>query len=107
MSIHQTKHESVLRVQGDLNFAVVQGLHLQLLKLFNDSRYICLDLSEVGSLDLAGLQLVYAALASATNMQVRFRIHAGAQGERLKRLSAFSGLPSLPLDALPPEAGSP
>jgi hypothetical protein len=78
---------------------MVRELYNQLLCLLNAYSKVHLEIVELGALDLAGIQLLHAAFASARRLGVEFTIHPGPARERLAKIQAFAGLPALPESA--------
>ena len=85
----------IARLRGDLSFGTARELHNQLLRLFNAYHHIKLEIVELGTLDLAGIQILYAAQASARQQGLDFVFEPGPARERITRLLDFAGLPSL------------
>ena len=83
------------QLNGDLNFNTARDLHSQLLRLFHTHHHIRIEIGTLGSLDLAGIQILYAAYASARTLGLKFQFDPGSARERIDRLLDFAGLPPL------------
>jgi anti-anti-sigma regulatory factor len=92
---------ATLRLDGELAFGSIRELRGRLLEALRGHSRVTLEIVRLEALDLAGLQLVYAAAKSAARTGVDFRFDPGLAAGRIDRLLAFAGLPPLPP---PPEA---
>lgn len=85
--------ESLLTIDGELSFGTTADVHRRLLSgLEAAEARLVVDLSQVTSFDLAGVQLLYAAHRSAAERGIALEIRYGANAERFAKLFRFAGL---------------
>jgi len=91
-----------LAIHDDLSFRTGAEIRQALLEAFDATKEnLRIDLSAVGTIDLAGVQLLYAARRTAESRGIALEIEYGKNAQRFEKLYSFAGLK--PLDA---EAGS-
>jgi anti-anti-sigma regulatory factor len=91
-----------LTIEGDLSFGTAADIRTALLEAFEEARdRLRIDVSDVETIDLAGVQLLYAARRTADARGIDLEVEYGKNAKRFEKLYGFAGLK--PLDA---EAGS-
>lgn len=83
----------LLAIDGELTFGTAPEQHARLLSALEAAAgTLTVDLSQVSSFDLAGVQLLYAAHRSAAERGIVLEIRYGANAERFGKLFRFAGL---------------
>lgn len=87
-----------LAVGGELSYSTASEVKDALLGAIDQvDEALHIDLSEVGSFDLAGVQLLYAAKHSAAQRGVRLDVKYGNNKERFEKFYRFTGLAPIDL----------
>ena len=68
--------EKLISIKGPMSIYEVREIYGDLLKSFDEDGEIILDLSEVTSCDVAGIQLLYSAKRTAKEKGKRFSLSA-------------------------------
>jgi ABC-type transporter Mla MlaB component len=88
------KTKTVLTLTGDLTFDHV-GTVLTAVQKHATTAELEIALSELGELDVAGLQLLYAVQGDRAGADRSVTFTGEAALERLQRMAEFAGLPSV------------
>lgn len=81
-----------LRVSGDFTYGSAKTVLAAFRTALAKAKPLRVDLTGVGAIDLAGLQLLYSLEASARAAGIDTVFVAGDKAERFARLTAFAGL---------------
>lgn len=87
--------ENVVALRGELSLAETKAIRDALLAGMDGARTVRVDLREVTTLELPGLQLLYAARAEALKRGVGLLFDAGDNQARLERMCEFAGLAAI------------
>jgi len=86
------KDKKIVRFSGAFTFTVAEEILHTLRNAISDSTRLCLDLSAVSEIDLAGLQLICAAHRSAHEVGANLELSAPLP-EHIVTLTHQSGFP--------------
>lgn len=85
-----------LYIEDELSFQTAADIRVSLMEAFERaSNELRIDVSAVGSFDLAGAQLLYAAARTAEDRGIELTVEYGANAERFAKLYRFAGLKPL------------
>ncbi len=87
--------ETLVALRGELSLAEAHAIRDALLAAFEDGRSVRVDLREVSTLELPGLQLLHAARAEGVKRGVGVSFDAGDNKTRLDRMCEFAGLAAI------------
>ncbi|MFP4011986.1 MAG: lipid asymmetry maintenance protein MlaB [Spirochaetaceae bacterium] len=83
-------------ITDELSFQTAADIRASLLDAFERvSANMRVDVSEVGSFDLAGVQLLYAAARTAEERGIALTVEYGENAERFEKFYRFAGLTPL------------
>ena len=93
-TVETTPTSARLIVSGELSFETALEARDALVDLVsNDAPVLEVDVGEVQTFDLAGVQLLYSAVHSAKSAEKVLSVSLGALAPRIEKLCAFAGLP--------------
>jgi ABC-type transporter Mla MlaB component len=85
-----------LYIEDELSFQTVADLRVSLMEaLERASSELRINVSAVGSFDLAGAQLLYAAARTAEDRGIELTVEYGENAERFAKFYRFAGLKPL------------
>lgn len=85
-----------LSMEKELSFQTAADIRVSLMDAFEQvSGELRIDVSAVGSFDLAGVQLLYAAARTAEARGIELTVEYGGNAERFAKFYRFAGLKPL------------